>query len=172
MGRRPRGDPWRDDVLRNHRNRLDGKRLPTTATGVMVELKQPPQRLFRDTLVSPIDRNYLRLRLEPGPAIALGARLKRPGEAFAGEQREFCLMEEEVGAESPYDRLLGDAMAGDSTLFASEAAVEAAWAVVNPILRKHDRAIGYHAGGWGPRQADALVGGGGWHNPAGVVAPR
>ena len=143
-----------------------GKRLPTTTTEVMVEFKQPPQRLFSDTLVSPIDGNYLRLRLEPGPAIALGARLKRPGEALAGEQREFCLMEEEVGAESPYDRLLGDAMAGDSTLFTSEAAVEAAWAVVNPILRKHDRAIGYHAGGWGPRQADALVGGGGWHNPA------
>jgi glucose-6-phosphate 1-dehydrogenase len=143
-----------------------GKRLATTATEVMVELKQPPQRLFSDTLVSPLDGNYLRLRLEPGPAIALGARLKRPGEAFAGEQREFCLMEEQVGAESSYDRLLGDAMAGDSALFTSEAAVEAAWAVVNPILRKHDRAIGYHAGGWGPRQADALVGGGGWHNPA------
>jgi glucose-6-phosphate 1-dehydrogenase len=142
-----------------------GKRLATTATEVMIELKQPPQRLFSDTLASPNDGNYLRLRLEPGPAIALGARLKRAGEAFAGDQREFCLMEEQVGAESPYDRLLGDAMAGDNTLFTSEVAVEAAWAVVNPVLKKHDRAIRYHPGGWGPRQANALVGVGGWHNP-------
>ena len=143
-----------------------GKRLAATATEVVVELKAPPQRLFADSPRQCTQANYLRFRLEPGPAIAFAARLKRPGEEFAGAQREFALSEEQRGVQSPYDRLLGDAMAGDDTLFTGEAAVEAAWSAVDPVLKRHGRAIAYAPGGWGPKQADALLGGGGpWHNP-------
>jgi glucose-6-phosphate 1-dehydrogenase len=147
-----------------------GKRLAATATEVVVELKPPPQRLFDDSPDQVSHANYLRFRLQPGPAIAIAARLKRAGDEFSGVQQEFSLLEEQRGAESPYDRLLGDAMAGDGTLFTSEAAVEAAWTVVDPILRRHRRAIAYTPGGWGPKQADALlVPGERWHNPRGTV---
>jgi glucose-6-phosphate 1-dehydrogenase len=143
-----------------------GKRLAVTATEVVVELRAPPQRLFADSPRQSIQANYFRFRLEPGPAIAVAARLKRAADEFSGVQREFSLLEEQRGAESPYDRLLGDAMAGDDTLFTSEAAVEAAWTVVDPILKRHRRAVAYKPGGWGPKQADALLGPGGrWHNP-------
>ena len=148
-----------------------GKCLAATATEVVVELKPPPQRLFADLPGQVSGANYLRFRLQPGPAIAIAARLKRAGDEFSGVQREFSLMEEERRAESPYDRLLGDAMAGDGTLFTSEAAVEAAWTVVDPILRRHRRAVAYKPGGWGPKQADALLGPGErWHKPRGTVA--
>jgi glucose-6-phosphate 1-dehydrogenase len=147
-----------------------GKRLAATATEVVVELKPPPQRLFADSPDQVSGANYLRFRLQPGPAIAIAARLKRAGDEFSGAQREFSLLEEQRGAESPYDRLLGDAMAGDGTLFTSEAAVEAAWTVVDPILRRHRRAVAYKPGGWGPEQADALLGPGErWHKPRGTV---
>jgi glucose-6-phosphate 1-dehydrogenase len=143
-----------------------GKRLAVTATEVVVELRSPPQRLFAESPRQSIQANYLRFRLEPGPAIAIAARLKRSADEFSGVQREFSLLEEQRGAESPYDRLLGDAMAGDDTLFTSEAAVEAAWRVVDPILKRHRRAVAYRPGGWGPKQGDALLGPGGrWHNP-------
>ena len=93
-----------------------GKCLATTATEVLVELKQPPQKLFADTPQSVSRANYLRFRLEPRPAIAVAARLKRAGDEFVGEQREFLLMAEQFANEAPYDRLLGDAMKGDATL--------------------------------------------------------
>jgi glucose-6-phosphate 1-dehydrogenase len=148
-----------------------GKRLAVTATEVIVELTSPPQRLFADSPRQSLQGNYLRFRLEPGPAIAIAARLKRSGGEFSGVQREFSLLEELHGAESPYDRLLGDAMAGDGTLFTSEAAVEAAWRVVDPVLKRHRPAIAYKPGGWGPEQANALLGPGGqWHNPRRTVA--
>jgi glucose-6-phosphate 1-dehydrogenase len=147
-----------------------GKRLAATATEVVVELKPPPQRLFDDSPDQVSHANYLRFRLQPGPAIAIAARLKRAGDEFSGVQQEFSLLEEQRGAESPYDRLLGDAMAGDGTLFTSEAAVEAAWTVVDPILRRHRRAVAYTPGGWGPKQADALlVPVERWHKPRGTV---
>ena len=143
-----------------------GKRMAATATEVLVQLKPPPQTLFADSPQSASEANYLRFRLEPGPAIAFAARMKRAGEDFVGEQREFCVMEEQLASEAPYDRLLGDAIAGDNTLFTSEAAVEAAWTVVDPVLKNHRRAVPYKTGSWGPKDADALVTmGGGWHNP-------
>jgi glucose-6-phosphate 1-dehydrogenase len=149
-----------------------GKRLATTATEVVVELKPPAQRLFADSPDQVRDANYLRFRLQPGPAIAIAARLMRAGDVMTGVQEEFLLLAEQRGSEAPYDRLLGDAMAGDGTLFTSEAAVEAAWRVVDPILKKHGRAIAYKPGGWGPKQADALLGAGSrWHNPRRTVQP-
>jgi glucose-6-phosphate 1-dehydrogenase len=143
-----------------------GKGLAATATEVLVELKPPPQTLFADSPQAVSQANYLRFRLEPGPAIAFAARLKRAGEEFVGEQREFCLLEEQLADKAPYDRLLGDAMKGDDSLFTGEAAVEAAWTVVDPVLKKPRRAVPYKPGSWGPKDADTLVTAGArWRNP-------
>ena len=132
----------------------------------MVQLKPPPQRLFADSDPGPGRANYLRFRLSPSSAVALAARVKRPGQGFRGDQYELFLQEEHVGQQSPYERLLGDAMTGDGALFTREDAVEAAWKVVSGVLRRHDRVIPYRRGSWGPKQADALIAeDGGWHNP-------
>ena len=92
--------------------------------------------------------------------------MKRAGKEFVGDQRELYLVEEQAGEESPYERLLGDAMAGDGALFTREDAVEAAWAVVEPVLTTHHRALPYKRGSWGPKEADDLIAADGcWHNP-------
>jgi glucose-6-phosphate 1-dehydrogenase len=108
----------------------------------------------------------VRFRLQPVSAIALAARVKQPGKEFVGEQRELYLCEDIPGDESPYERLLGDAMAGDGALFTSQEAVEAAWAVVDPVLVNHPPALIYEPGTWGPPAAATLTAGHtGWHNP-------
>ena len=151
------GVPW---YLRS------GKYLAETATEVLVEMKPPPQRLFADSAVTTGLANHLRFRLSPNSAIALAARVKRPGKEFVGEQRELCLVEERAGEESPYARLLGDAMAGDGALFTREDAVEAAWAVVDPVLKKHPHVRPYKRHSWGPKEAGAIFAPDHcWHNP-------
>jgi glucose-6-phosphate 1-dehydrogenase len=151
------GVPW---YLRS------GKYLAETAAEVIVELKPPPQRLFADSAPVVGRTNYLRFRLSPNSAVALAARVKRAGEDFVGDQRELYLIDERPGEEAPYERLLGDAMAGNGALFTREDAVEAAWAVVDPVLTKHHRAMPYRRGSWGPKEADALIAADGtWHNP-------
>jgi glucose-6-phosphate 1-dehydrogenase len=143
-----------------------GKYLPVTATEVLVELKPAPQRLFADSAPADGRSNYLRFRLSPNSAVALAARVKRAGQEFVGEQRELFMSEEQPGEEPPYERLLGDAMRGDGALFTREDAVEAAWVVVDPVLKNHPRALRYQRGTWGPKKADALTAAhGGWHNP-------
>jgi glucose-6-phosphate 1-dehydrogenase len=143
-----------------------GKYLPTTATEVLVELKPPAQRLFEDSQPKDGRANYVRFRCSPAAAIAIAARVKIPGQEYIGEQRELYLCEELAGQEAPYERLLGDAMAGNGALFTREDAVEAAWAVVDPVLKKHERVKVYKRGTWGPKQADAILGPGQcWHNP-------
>ncbi len=152
------GVPW---YLRS------GKCLPETAAEVVVELKPPPTSLFGDAAVPSDFPNYLRFRLSPNASVALAARVKRPGKEFVGDQRELYLSEELLGAEAPYERLLSDAMAGDGALFTREDAVEAAWAVVDPVLEKHSPALPYKRDTWGPEQADALIRKhGSWHNPS------
>lgn len=151
------GVPW---YLRS------GKCLATSAAEVLVELKPPPQRLFDDS--APVDgrANYVRFRLAPNSAVALAARIKRAGKEFIGDQRELYLMEEHPGEETPYSRLLSDAMTGDGALFTREDAVEAAWMVVDQVLDAHNKAHRYKRGSWGPKQADALIAeDGSWHNP-------
>jgi len=150
------GVPW---YLRS------GKCLPLTACEVVVRLQPPPQNLFGDAAVRE-EANHLRFRLSPRSTIALAARVKRPGKAFVGEQREFSLLEELSEVQSPYERLLADAMAGDGALFAREEAIEAAWAVVEPVLVNHPAVHTYAPGSWGPAAANHFIAAdGGWRNP-------
>ncbi len=152
------GVPW---YLRS------GKYLPDTATEILVELKPPPQKLFADAALAYGRRNYVRFRLSPNSAVALAARVKLAGQDFVGEQRELYLLEEQPGAEAPYERLLGDAMAGNGTLFTRQDAIESAWAAVDPVLENHHRALPYKRHSWGPKEADAIIAAdGGWHNPS------
>jgi glucose-6-phosphate 1-dehydrogenase len=157
-------DSWRWDGVPWYLR--SGKYLAATATEVLVELKPPPQRLFADSAPATGHANYLRFRLSPAAAIALAARVKLAGKEYVGGQRELYLSEEQTGEESPYERLLSDAMAGDGALFAREDAVEAAWSVVDPILNAHHRVRPYRRGSWGPKEADAIIAShGSWHNP-------
>jgi glucose-6-phosphate 1-dehydrogenase len=143
-----------------------GKCLAETAHEVLVQLKPPPQDLFADSQPGTGRANYLRFRLTPSSSVALAARVKHAGKEFVGDQRELFLVEEQAGAESPYERLLGDAMAGDGALFAREDAVEAAWAVVEPVLKNHNPTVTYEPGSWGPKEADELIAAAGcWNNP-------
>ncbi len=151
------GVPW---YLRS------GKLLAETAAEVVVELKPPPQRLFADSAPAHGRANYLRFRISPNSAVALAARVKRVGKEFVGDQRELSLVDHQPGEEAPYERLLADAMAGDGALFTREDAVEAAWAVVDRVLKTHRAVRPYKPGSWGPKEAAALVAAdGGWHNP-------
>lgn len=144
-----------------------GKGLAQTTAEVLVQLKPPPQALFADSAPADGRANHFRFRLAPTSSIALAARVKRGGKGFVGDQRELYLCEDGVGDELPYERLLGDAMVGDGALFSDQQAVEAAWAVVEPVLVNHSPAVGYEQGTWGPHEADALTAGdGGWHQPA------
>jgi len=151
------GVPW---FLRS------GKFMAANAAEVLVQLKPPPQKLFEDSAPADSRPNYIRLRLSPRAEVALAARVKRPGKQYIGDQRELLLLNEAADADSPYERLLGDALAGDRSLFASQAAVEAAWSVLDKVLADHHKAISYAKGSWGPEQADALLDRHGpWHNP-------
>lgn len=151
------GVPW---YLRS------GKCLANTAAEVLVELKPPPQRLFDDSVSVDGRANYLRFRLSPNTAVALAARVKRAGKEFVGDQHELYLLDEQLAEQTPYERLLTDAMAGNGALFTREDAVEAAWAVVDPVLDMPRPVYPYKPGSWGPKQADALIAAdGSWHNP-------
>jgi glucose-6-phosphate 1-dehydrogenase len=144
-----------------------GKYLATTATEVLVALKPPPQALFADAVPRSGLANYVRFHLSPHAAIALAARVKRAGKEFVGDQRELALADEQSKQESPYQRLLSDALTGDGALFTREDAVEAAWTAVDPVLRRHPRVHSYRRHSWGPKQADALIAPhGAWYNPS------
>jgi glucose-6-phosphate 1-dehydrogenase len=139
-----------------------GKKLPVTTTEVMVDLKRPPVGQ-----IGPGGANYIRFRLGPDVTIAIGARVKKPGESMQGELTELAFVHHDSGDEmDAYERLLGDAMKGDATLFARQDAVEAAWAVVDPILEHAAPVLEYEPGTWGPAAAEALVADiGGWDPP-------
>ncbi|MGB6431480.1 MAG: glucose-6-phosphate dehydrogenase [Candidatus Acidiferrales bacterium] len=147
-----------------------GKELPVTATEVFVRLKRPPQNVF--DRVAPNDANYLRFCLSPDVSISLGVRAKTPGEAMAGKQVELTMHEATGDEMLPYERLLGDAMRGDQTLFVREDSVEASWNIVDPILPgvgEAPPALEYDPNTWGPPEADAIIADdGGWHNPCGA----
>jgi glucose-6-phosphate 1-dehydrogenase len=139
-----------------------GKNLPVSTTEVLVSLKRPPLRR-----VGPEETNHLRFRLSPDVIIALGARIKKSGEHMVSEPTELKVVHQEDGDEmDPYERLLGDAMEGDATLFSRQDGVEAAWAIVDPILGNATPVHEYEKGTWGPPDAVRLTADvGGWHQP-------
>ena len=140
-----------------------GKSLAKTTTEVLVTLRRPPL-----VKLSPAETNYVRFRLQPDVVIGLGARVLKPGDRMVSEPTELTVVHHPDGDEmEPYERLLGEAMAGDATLFAREDEVEAAWAIVQPILDGVTPVHEYDPGTWGPSEADALtLEVGGWHVPA------
>jgi glucose-6-phosphate 1-dehydrogenase len=145
-----------------------GKSLAMTCTEVMVELNNPPQVVFKEP--APKMGNYIRFRLGPNVAIAVGARAKQHGEKMIGKPTELCFAEDaeqgQEGRMEAYERLLGDAMLGDATLFARQDVVEAAWAIVDPVIHGPSPMYDYDPGTWGPKEADALVEEvGGWNTP-------
>jgi glucose-6-phosphate 1-dehydrogenase len=147
-----------------------GKRLPVTCTEVLVEMKGLPHSPFGENLES---SNYVRFRLGPDVAIALGVRSKSPGEAMVGHELELLASQGVTDEMDAYERLLGDAMKGDPLLFAREDAVEAEWRIVTPILESATPPHEYEAGTWGPAEADRLVAhSGGWHKPQPAPARR
>jgi len=141
-----------------------GKKLPVTATEVVVELKRPPLAVFGgEHLGQP---NHLRFRVGPDVAIALGAHIKKPGAAWTGRDVELFVAQEKGEDMDPYEILISGALAGDTANFAREDEVEAAWAIVDPILNQTTAPIEYAPGTWGPTEADALIKGEcNWHNP-------
>jgi glucose-6-phosphate 1-dehydrogenase len=141
-----------------------GKSLPVTATEVVVEMRRPPARVFGDA--SPDQPNYLRFRLSPDTAIALGAHAKRPGPAMQGRDVELFVDQRDPDEAEAYERLIGAALIGDTSLFARQDEVEAAWTVVDPILSVDSVPFEYTQGTWGPKQADDVIKGDcSWHNP-------
>jgi glucose-6-phosphate 1-dehydrogenase len=140
-----------------------GKRLPVTCTEVFIELKAPPISAFGEPKSPP---NYVRFRLGPDVAIALGVRSKAAGESMIGQEVELVATQGTGDEMDAYERLLGDAMKGDATLFAREDAVEAEWRIVAPLLTSLTPPHEYDAGTWGPSEADRLIDGSGrWHEP-------
>lgn len=145
-----------------------GKSLAMTCTEIMVEFKNPPQVVFKEP--APAMGNYLRFRVSPTVTIALGARAKKHGEQMVGESTELAAVEEppqgEGGRMEAYERLLGDAMLGDTTLFARQDVVEAAWAIVDPVIHGPSPLAFYEPGSWGPPEADSFAADvGGWNTP-------
>jgi glucose-6-phosphate 1-dehydrogenase len=141
-----------------------GKALAVTATEVNVELKRPPQAVFDDIITS--HANYVRFRLSPDVFISVGAKVKVPGDQMIGEDIDLLARHRAAEEMLPYERLLGDALRGDFSLFAREDSVEAAWRVVDPVLGNTTPVIIYEPGTWGPSEADGLISSHGrWHNP-------
>ncbi len=141
-----------------------GKRLPVTATEVIVKLRQPP------AVFSPLPPppNYFRFRVTPNLVIAIGASVKKAGDRAEGQRVELVISEESDPAEmGAYEELLFDAMRGNPARFARQDYDEEAWRIVDPILGQLVSVFDYDPGTWGPLQADALVApDGGWFDPA------
>ena len=139
-----------------------GKSLPVTCTEVIVRLREAP-RIFPHCAAIP---NYLRFRINPDMAIALGTMVDAD-DREVGEPVEL-LASRRPGANEmdAYERVLGDAMNGDRTLFARQDYVEEAWRIVDPVLKRPTPVYEYEAGSWGPREIDKNVTPpGGWQNP-------
>jgi glucose-6-phosphate 1-dehydrogenase len=140
-----------------------GKNLPVECTEVVARLKLPPTTIRSTQL----EQNYLRFRISPDVDIALGVTVMAPGEALVGEQTELLAHHHPDANEmEPYELLLGDAMAGDPTLFARQDYVEEAWRIVDPVLKANTPVYVYDQGTWGPKEVnDRIVPPGGWSDP-------
>jgi glucose-6-phosphate 1-dehydrogenase len=141
-----------------------GKSLAATVTEVHVRFKPPTPPLFDSQSAG--RPNEIGFRLSPEVSIALTAHIKAPGEAMIGEDVRLIEHRHPGDEMEPYERLLGDALRGDHTLFGSEAGVEAAWRIVDPILKRDEAPYEYDGGSWGPAEADRIAANtGGWIEP-------
>jgi glucose-6-phosphate 1-dehydrogenase len=142
-----------------------GKNLPVHITEVVVRLRQPPLDVFGESPKN--GANYVRFRVSPDVTIALGSRSKTPGEGMVGEQVELLACESTTDEMSPYERLIGDAMDGDETLFTRADSVDVAWQIVQPILNNTTPVERYQPGAWGPAATrSSFAPPHGWLNPA------
>ena len=140
-----------------------GKSLPVTCTEIVVRLQEPPI-VFPTCCRAP---NYFRFRVSPDVTAAFGLTVMDQQEKMIGEPTEL-LASRYPGAEEmdAYERVLGDAMAGDATLFAREDYVEEAWRIVDPVLKAGIPIYEYEPGTWGPNEVNQKVSPpGGWENP-------
>jgi glucose-6-phosphate 1-dehydrogenase len=141
-----------------------GKCLPLTAAEVTIDFNPPPRATFGEE-IDP-SAGYLRTRLSPDVGVAMGLRMKHPGERMTGDNVELMLMERVASLIPPYQRLLGDAMRGNNELFGREDVVDAQWRIVEPIVKDPPAVQEYEPGTWGPDAANALIGTDGpWRNP-------
>ncbi len=140
-----------------------GKDLPVTCTEVMAKLRLPPTVIQQCKL----KRNYLRFRVSPDVDIAVGVTVMAPGEQMTGESTEMLAHHQPESNElTAYEVLLGDAMAGDSTLFARQDYVEEAWRIVDPVLKAATPVYEYEPGTWGPKEMTSqVIPPDGWDNP-------
>ncbi len=141
---------------------------PTTATEVVVKLRQAPA-VFTD---APPPANYFRFQVTPTQTIAISSFVKVPGEMLRGESVELTVSEHTDPAEmSAYEELLTDAIRGVSARFARQDYVEEAWRIVDPVLDDATPVHAYEPGTWGPRQVETTVApDGGWINPSPATA--
>jgi glucose-6-phosphate 1-dehydrogenase len=145
-----------------------GKCLPVTCAEVVVRLRRPPTMYHGFDL----EANYCRFRVSPDVTIAIGANVIASAEETRSQTAEM------VGTRLPhaedmdaYERVLGDAMQGDATLFAREDYVEEAWRIVDPVLKADTPVHEYEPGTWGPKEVESsATPPGGWQNPS-VKAP-
>jgi glucose-6-phosphate 1-dehydrogenase len=139
-----------------------GKRLPVTATEVVVKLRQPPA-IFGELPPA----NHFRFRVTPNQTIAISAFGKVPGEILRGQSSELTVSEhDDPTAMSAYEELLTDAIRGVPVRFARQDYVEEAWRIVDPVLNKPTAISEYEPGTWGPEEVDRLMAPpGGWVSP-------
>jgi glucose-6-phosphate 1-dehydrogenase len=144
-----------------------GKQMPITCTEILVRLRRPPDVYDDGGLTS----NHLRFRISPDVAIALGMMVLSPDKEAVGLPTEMVASyHPEAGEMDAYERVLTEAITGDTTLFAREDYVEEAWRIVDPVLRADTPVYEYEPGTWGPAEANqSIVPPGGWHIP--VVTP-
>jgi glucose-6-phosphate 1-dehydrogenase len=139
-----------------------GKNLPVTCTEIVCRLRKPPTIIPAEFLHS----NYLRFRISPDVAIAMGMTVMAPGEKLAGQAAEMVASRQRDAEQmDAYERVLGDAMSGDTTLFAREDYVEEAWRIVDPLLKKATPVYPYEQKSWGPNEVEQVTPPGGWQNP-------
>ncbi|HXT70557.1 MAG TPA: glucose-6-phosphate dehydrogenase [Vicinamibacterales bacterium] len=131
-----------------------GKRMAATVTEVCLQLKPPSTTLFDAEAAG--HPNEIRFRFGPDVSVALRARVKVRGEAMVGEDVDLIEHQKPGDEMRPYERLLGDALEGDRTLFGSQAGVEASWAIVEPMLGDIEPLYAYGPGSWGPQEADRI----------------
>ena len=140
-----------------------GKCLPVTCAEVLVRFRQPPTMYEGYNLES----NHFRFRISPDVTAAFGVNRIATDDDNASEYKELVISRHPRPDEmDAYERVLGDAMAGDATLFAREDYVEEAWRIVDPILKANTPVYQYEPNTWGPAEVDKMVSPqGGWENP-------